>query len=320
MNTALFNAERPPGNGKKRAFACRLTLFILSFVPSLQAQTPVQVVTKVIEKEFPYVDGQRIRLNAQKADITLKGWNRPTVSVRLRLVAKHPDRAVAEREVSYHHYTLQPAGSDLELSNRFVIPQRAGKLQAQLKAVYDVNLPAKALVQLTNSFGDVRLSDLSGDVTLRFEFGQLTLDDMGGKLTITSDYGDIDGRNVNAVLVCKAAKAAISLRDLGGSNRIMSRYGKLTVVPNAATLDALHIEAARTEILLAPRRLTDFGYDVMATFADIRVPESVVGERGRYGNKQTFTYQPPGARKPEIQIQTSYSPVVIQGEKPLVDR
>ena len=297
---------------RKTLFPLRLFLLFLASV-SL-AQTPVQVVTKVVEKELPYADGQRIRVTAQKADVTLKGWSRPTVSVRLRLVAKHPDRAVAEREVMYHQYTLQANGNDIDLSNRFVIPQRAGKLQSQLKAIYEISVPAKALIQLTNSFGDVRLSDLAGDVNVKFEFGKLSLDDVGGKLTVASEYGDIDGRGVNATFVCKAEKADISLRDLGGSSRIASRYGKLMIVPNATTLDALHIEAARTEIAFSPRRVADFRYDVISTFADIRVPESVAGELGRYGSKQTFTYQPPG-KKVEVSIQNTYSTVSIQEEQ-----
>lgn len=295
-----------------------LTLCVLCLNAS--AQMPLQVVTKVVEKDLPYADGQRIRVTAQKADVVIKGWNRPTVLVRLRLVAKHPDGAVAEREVAYHQYTLQPNGSDIELANRFVIPQRAGKLQSQLKAIYEVSVPAKAIIQLTNSFGDVRLSDLSGDVSVKFEFGKLSLDDMSGKLTIASEYGDIDGRGINATFVCKAEKADISLRDLGGSSRITSRYGKLSIWPNSVTQDALRVDAARTEILLTLQRVVDFRYDVISTFADIRVPESVAGELGRYGSKQTFTYQPLGGRKPEIQIQNSYGNVVIQGEKPLVDR
>lgn len=339
MKNRIFNrtgrcAGATPAEGrgeKRRKMLCSLrhsgvptlwlTLCALCLPLALCAQTPVQVVTKVVEQTLPYVDGQRIRVVAQKADVTLKGWNRPTVSVRLRLVAKHPDRAVAEREVAYHQYTLQPNGSGIELSNRFVIPQRAGKLQSQLKAIYEISVPAKALIQLTNSFGDVRLSDLSGEVNLKFEFGKLSLDDVGGKLTITSDYGDIDGHNIDAVLALNAQKADVTLRDLGGSSRITSRYGKLSVWPNSLTLDALRIEAARTEVMFVPQRVADFRYDVITTFADIRVPESVTGELGRYGSKQTFTYQPSGgARKPEVQIQNSYGNVVIQGEKPLVDR
>lgn len=321
MNTIFFNTEKRRVSRRQRSFFLRrssapsfyVTLCAVCLTLNTHAQAPVQVVTKVVEKELPYADGQRIRIAAQKADVTLKGWNRPVISVRLRLVAKHPDRGVAEREVTYHQYTIQPNGNDVELSNRFVIPQRAGKLQSQLKAIYEISLPARALIKLTNSFGDVRLNDLAGDVNLKFEFGKLTLDDIGGKLTIASEYGDIDGRGINATLVCKAEKADVSLRELGGSSRITSRYGKLSIWPNSTTLVDLRIDAARTEIAFSPRRVTDFRYDVIATFADIRVPESVAGVLGIHGNRQTFTYQPPG-RKAEVIIQNTYSPIAIQGD------
>ena len=319
MKNTRLNAERTRDQQRTRSFSLRKTLLsmlvrqcgFLLFASVGFAQTPVQVVTKVVEKEIPYADGQRIRVTAQKADVILKGWNRPTVSVRLRLVAKHPDRDVAEREVAYHQYTLQPTGSDIELSNRFVIPQRAGKLQSQLKAIYEVSVPAKALIQLTNSFGDVRLSDLTGDISIKFEFGKLSLDDIGGKLTITSDYGDIDGRNVNAILVCKAEKADILLRDLGGSNRIASRYGKLTIMPNATTLDGLKVEAARTDIVLNPLRIDAFQYDLQTSFGDLRIPASHAEFLGSYGSRKTFDYQPPG-KKPGISIQNSYNSISIQ--------
>lgn len=296
---------------RKRSFSlCALCVSLCALCLSASAQAPVQVVTKVVEKELLYADGQRIRVIAQKADVTIKGWNRPTISVRLRLVAKHPDRAVAEREVAYHQYTLQSTGADIELSNRFVIPQRAGKLQSQLKAIYEVSVPAKALIQLTNSFGDVRLSDLSGDVNLKFEFGKLSLDDVGGKLTVASEYGDIDGRGVNATFVCRAEKADISLRELGGRVTLQSRYGKLTALP-ATTLDALKIEAARTEIVLIPYRLDAFQYDLQTSFGDLRVPASHAEFVGSYGNRKTFDYQPAG-KKPGIAIQNSYSSITIQ--------
>ena len=294
-----------------------LFLLLLFSLPA-RSQTPVQVVTRVIEKELPYADGQRIRLNAQKADITLKGWNRSTISVKLRLVAKHPDKATAEREAGYHQYVLQAENGQIELSNRFVIPQRAGKLQSQLKAIYEVNLPTKSLLTLTNSFGDIRLSDLAGDVNLKFEFGKLYLEDVSGKVLISSSYGDIDGRNMTATLTLKAEKADVTLRDLGGTANLQSRYGKLTLSP-ASTLDALTVDAARTEISLSVNRLSDFRFDVISTFADIRVPQEVSDQVSKYGGKQVFGYQPTG-RKPEIKIQNSYSPITIQDGKSVVNR
>ncbi|SOD95912.1 DUF4097 family beta strand repeat-containing protein [Spirosoma fluviale] len=302
------------------ALVRRLGLAVFLLFPAMPgiAQVSMQVVTKVVEKDLPYTDGQRIRLVAQKADVVVKGWNRPTVSIRLRLVARHPDRAVAEREVAYHQYVLQAENGRIELSNQFIIPQRAGKLQSQLKAIYEISLPNKALLILKNSFGDIRLTDLAGDVSVNFEFGKLTLEDIGGKLTVVSNYGDIDGRNLDGTLTLKAEKADVSLRELGGTAVLQSRYGKLTVFP-ATTSHALTIEAARTEILIATKRISDFKFDVISTFADIRVPDWLADQLSKYNGKQVFTYQPAG-RKPEITIQNSYSTVVIQGEKTLVDR
>lgn len=290
-------------------------LFTLCFVSlRLTAQT-VQVVTKVVEKSIPCPDGltQRIAINARKADVQVRGWNRPVVGVRLRLVAKHADRAVAEREVAYHEYNLQTTGSVIELSNQFVIPQRAGKLQSQLKAIYEVNVPNRAVLTVTDAFGDVSLRELLGETTVWVEYGKLTLGDISGKLSIDSDYGDVEGQSLNATLVCKAEKSDVQFRDLSGSNRIQSRYGKLTVALNPV-MEALRVEATRTEILVVPRRIVDFQYDVVAAQADIRVPTAYTDQLGKYGGKHTFTLQPPG-NKPQISIQNTYSPVTIQDER-----
>ncbi|MBO0949486.1 DUF4097 family beta strand repeat-containing protein [Fibrella forsythiae] len=298
----------------------RLLLFFLLWLPLLsRAQTPVQVVTKVVEKDLPYTPGQSIRINAQKADVTVRGWNRPTVSVRLRLVAKHPDKAVAEREVAYHQYTLQANSNALDLSNRFAMPSGSGKAQSQLKVIYEVNVPEKALLAVGNSFGDVGLHGLSGDVTLKFEFGKLTLDDMAGKLTITSSYGDIEGRGIDAALTLKSEKADIALRDLGGTCRLTSHYGKLLIQPNPQTMKAFSLEVARAETTIQTRSITDFRYDVIATYADIRVPDGVTDDLGKFGSKQTFTYEPPG-RKVELVLRSSYANVLIQSDKSLVNR
>ncbi|MEZ0487942.1 DUF4097 family beta strand repeat-containing protein [Fibrella aquatica] len=296
----------------------RLILFFLLWIPLLsRAQTPVQVVTKVVEKDLPYTAGQPIRINAQKADVTIRGWNRPTVSIKLRLVAKHPDKAVAEREVAYHQYTLQANGNALDLSNRVVVS--GGKAQSQLKAIYEVNVPEKALLTIGNSFGDISLRGLSGEVTLKFEFGKLTLDDMAGKLTITSSYGDIEGRSIDALLTLKSEKADMVLRDLGGTCRITSHYGKLLVQPNPQTMKAFSLEAARAETTIQTRIITDFRYDVIATYADIRVPDGVTDDLSKFGSKQTFTYEPPG-RKVELVIRSSYANVFIQSDKVFVNR
>ncbi|WP_080059622.1 DUF4097 family beta strand repeat-containing protein [Spirosoma aerolatum] len=317
MNTGVFRLARLP------ALAVWSTRWFIWLIGCINlgvngyAQS-VQVITKIIDKELPYIENQPVLLTAQKADVMIKGWARPTISVRLRLIAKHPDRATAERELAYHQYALQSVNGQVDLSNRFVIPQSVGKLKSQLKAVYEISLPAKAFLTVTNSFGDINLTNLDGNTSLTFDFGKLTLDDIRGKLTIKSDYGDIDGRGLDAMLNVKAEKAEISLQDVSGNVTLQTSFGKLTLLPSP-TLDALNVDATRTDILVATKRLTDFWFDVTSLGADIRVPENFADQLVKAKNKQTFRYQT-SAKKPEIVIQNRYSPIVIQGEKTLVDR
>ncbi|GAB3924564.1 DUF4097 family beta strand repeat-containing protein [Larkinella terrae] len=289
----------------------RTLFFLLAFVTLsafAAAQTRLQVVTKTVEKELTYSTGQRVNLTAQKADITIKGWNKSTVLVRLKLIAKHPEREVAERELGYLNYDIQTRNNVIDLSNRFTIPQRAGAIKGNLKAVYEVWVPTRCPVSVRNTFGDVSLSDLASEASIQLEFGKLSVANLSGKTTVISDYGDIDASELSGFFTIKAEKADITLRELSGSGTIQSRYGKLSIQPDAS-LTSLSVQAARTEVFLYPKRLDDFQYEVETTNAIIRVPDA-------YGdsldaNKRRFTYSA-SSHKPTLLIKNSYSPVVIQ--------
>jgi len=286
------------------------TLLFCLFTTLALAQSPLQVVTKTIEKELTYADGQRVVLTAQKADVQIKGWSRTTVLVRLKLIAKHPEREVAERELSYLQYTLQPRDRLIELSNRFVIPQRAGTVKGNLKAIYEIWVPTRCPVVLSNTFGDVMLADLGNEVSVKLEFGKLTAQNLTGKVTVTSEYGDIEATNIQGNLSIKAEKAEIGLRQLGGLCTVQSHYGKLQILPDAA-LSALTVQATRTEILLYPRRMDDFQYDVENAYSSIHVPDGYTEHLSQAIIKRRFKYQP-SPRKPIISIANSYSPIVVQ--------
>ncbi|GAB3329380.1 hypothetical protein GCM10027299_32650 [Larkinella ripae] len=284
-------------------------LFLLTFVTiSAIGQTRLQVVTKTVEKELAYSGGQRLSLTAQKADITIKGWNKSTVLVRLKLIAKHPERETAERELEFLKHDIQVQNNVIELSNRFTIPQRAGAVKGNLKAVYEVWLPTRCPVSVNNTFGDVSLSDLAAETTVNLEFGKLSLVNLSGKTAVTSDYGDIDASELGGTFTIKAEKAEIVLRELVGNGLIQSHYGKLSVLP-AASLTALTVQAVRTEVLLHPKRLEDFQYAIETPYSTIHVPEGY----GDYlkPNKRRFRYQA-ASQKPAISVTNQYSPVVIQ--------
>lgn len=276
--------------------------------PDAPAQTRLQVVTKTIERDWSGIDN--VVVQGKKADVSVRGWNKPTVSLRLRLVARHADRAVAEHELGYLAYDARTDRSTLVLSNRFVIPQRTGSVRSQLSAVFEVWMPHEAILQIDDSFGEVSLADLRGQVTVTHEYGKLLLHDLRGKLKLSVAYGDVDGLDLGGQWTLQTEKANVFLRDLSGTGQIQSRYGRLTLEPQP-TLGSLTVRAARTDVAVSVRRLEDFAFDLETSFEPVRVPDRYGEYLGQYMNRRTFDFQT-ASRRPLIRIENSYSSIQIR--------
>lgn len=289
---------------------CYLFIPFISVVFSaVHAQTKIQVVTKTIEKEIDYREGMRLNISAQKADVRVMGWNRPVLSFKLRLVAKHPDRRIAEKELIFMLYTLK-TGSEVKVDNRFKIPQSYGEVESNLKAYYEVFVPFRCPVVITNTFGETFVGQLQASLNVASEFGKITLENLAGLLEIESHYADVEANKLNVTLNGRLENANVNLMDVGGNGQLQSKYGKLRVVPNN-DLNQLRINAARTEIVIEPRSMDDFAFDVETAFSKIIVPNSHQAQLKKLLNKHVFDNQAK-SRHGTIMIRNSYSPIVIE--------
>lgn len=63
------------------------------------AQTTLQVATKHLEKDFEAI--KSIKIDAEKADIEIVVWNKSKVDLSVDLSAKHPEKAVAAKDLNY---------------------------------------------------------------------------------------------------------------------------------------------------------------------------------------------------------------------------
>ena len=107
------------------------------------AQSSVQVVTKTIEKDFVFVAGNSLKINAQKADIKIVGWNKAMISVKMKLIAKNPDKKIAEEEKRVGGQLGRPSGARFRTYERLknFADQNQGTLFVTpelLKAIDDI--------------------------------------------------------------------------------------------------------------------------------------------------------------------------------------
>ncbi|TGE07626.1 DUF4097 family beta strand repeat-containing protein [Hymenobacter fodinae] len=286
-----------------------LALLLTGLCATAQAQSKVQVVTRTVEKTLTLTPATKVYVQGEKATVQILGWDKPTARLVLRLVAKHPSRTVAEKDLQALQYRIEQNGNDLTLRNFFSLA--AGTtLQSNLRAEYTLWLPAKTPLHIANAYGETDLTALTGLQEINQEFGQIKLQDLQGQLTITSKYADITARNLDLAFSCRADKAAIRLSGIAGRYTIHNTYGSIQLEPTAG-LTGVQVTAARTEVTVLVPQMDLFSYEFTTVHGSIKLPANSTFSPGVVNTRTFFQVQYRKA-DPLIRINTSYAPVTLQ--------
>ena len=279
--------------------------------PSAQAQQRVQVVTRTVAQTWNCPPGMVVRIRAEKATVQVRGWDRPTVQVTLRLSARHAEREVAVQDLPVAQYRLQQNGNALDLVNLFVLPAGAPAVRSDLRAEYTVLMPAGNPLQVVNAYGQTELSDLSGVQKLEQNFGKISLRNLRGTLTATARYADLGATNVQADFTCEANKSTVQLLELGGSCFVRNYYGSVRVQP-AAGLRKLTVEADRTEVVISAAEPELFTYQLNVLQGELAAPTAYAAAKKASATRASLTTKPAAGPRPLVRVSTSYAPLTLQ--------
>ncbi|MFD1467940.1 hypothetical protein ACFQ48_06865 [Hymenobacter caeli] len=296
------------GRWQSGALAVLLGLLAL---PAAQAQQRVQVVARTLEQSWSCPPGRVVRIRAEKASVQVRGWDRPTVQVTLRLSARHPERAVAEQDLPVAQYRLEQNGNVLDLVNLFVLPAGAPAVRSDLRAEYTVWMPAGNPLQVVNAYGQTELADLTGRLTLEQSFGQITLRNLRGTLAATARYADLTATNVQADFTCQANRSAVQLLGLGGSCFVRNYYGSVRVQPTP-DLRQLTVEADRTEVVISAPQPERFAYQLSVQQGALAVPLAYAAAKKGSASRASLTTAPASPPRPLVRVSTSYASLTLQ--------
>ncbi|UYZ62060.1 hypothetical protein [Hymenobacter weizhouensis] len=280
----------------------------LLLLPAAWAQQKVQVVTRTLEQSWSCPPGMAVRIRAEKATLRVRGWDKPTVQVTLRLSARHPERAVAEQDLPVARYRLQKNGNALDLLNFFSLPAGAPAVRSDLRAEYTVLMPAGNPIHIINAYGQTELADLTGEQELEQSFGKIMLSNLRGTLAITARYASLAATNVQASFRCDANKSSVELLGLGGTCFVRNFYGNIRVQPTAA-LRKLTVEADRTEVVISAPQPEQFAYQLGVLQGTLTVPPAY--NEAKKGSSRATLATPQGKR-PLLHVNTSYAPLTLQ--------
>lgn len=286
-----------------------LTLLLLNVTP-LIAQEKIQVVTKTIERSFSLGAGEALLVQAEKAEVRVSGWDREEVKLTLRLIAKHPERSVAEKDLPSLRYEIDAEGTQKTIRNFFRISEGSGGMNSNLHAQYDLWVPQRCLLQLKNRYGNIEITKLDADLRLALEFGEVRLNKVKGAVALDVAYSDVVAEQVNANVTGVAKKSNLNFNELAGILSLESSYGEITVTTPDA-LESLFIQASRTEVVFATTDPMRYHYQLATSYDQIKTTLPGTWQNGGLlGQERSF--KSTDSTLPKVFINTSFSPITIK--------
>ena len=270
----------------------------------------VEVVTKTIENTYPYRSGNELAVEGEKAEIFVETWEKPQISVRIVMTARHPRLEQAELDLANLEYLAEEAGQKLFLKNRLVDEDHFSK--SELTVHYYITLPEECPVYLKSHFGGATISNLRNQLRINGEFSAINIDNVQGILDIRTRFGDITGERIDGNVNITSRRSDINLFDIGGTFNITAQYGELKLSPNLSLRD-LQINADKSDVYIyEPLGGEGIAYDLSLNNGEVRIPDDkTITELARTTEVKRFAIRPGTERVGTITASVSFGDLYL---------
>lgn len=280
----------------KRTLFLFLLFFSLFCTTKLLGQDNLILISKTVEKSFPYQAGDELNIEGEKADVQVESWEKDQISVQIIFTAQHPDKKMAQRDLEWIQYQVEKIQEKIYLRNYLKVPTGQDKPKSTLKARFIIKVPSDCPVYLKSQFGMVRIRDLANQVRLNSTFTNIGLENIQGSIDVTSRFGDLDGKFIDGTMFVNARRTDISLRELKGSYDLKTSYGTLNIFADPNVAD-LKLTADNTKIHLVSTDPSRFAFNIEAKGSDLSLPDQMnfnVLEASNDPAVKKFLYKPTG--------------------------
>lgn len=289
-----------------------LLTFGLLLTTAVFAQTKLQVVSKSIKKTMPYKEGFEVNIEGEKAEIVVETWNKSEVNVHIQLISKHPDRAIAERDLEALKYSTEQHGNNIYFRNYISVEDGQEKPISSLKAIYTVTLPAQCPVYLKNQFGDATVNNLTKFLKLNTEFTKIGLNNLKGETYVQTKFGDIEAQGLSGKVFIDAKRSDITLREISGTFDINAEYGVLKLFTNPSDELALNINAVRSDVYFFDPNPSQNGYALQAKYGNITAPSDLKFNYIENTNVLKHVVFNPGGKMATMSVKISFGDIIIR--------
>lgn len=186
------------------------------------ATSAVHAAEKRFEEAYTVQPGGKLSVETNEGDVVVTGTDSDRVVVRVVMSG-------SERSLEHMTLTTKQEGNDVLVTAK----HRNGdwrswiSLGANDSNKISIEVPRGYNVDLRTSAGDLSVSRLTGDASVKTDAGDIDVADIVGPVHVQTSAGDIELANIKGSVVATTSSGDVLLRDLQGDVNVKTSDGDI---------------------------------------------------------------------------------------------
>jgi hypothetical protein len=237
--------------------------------------------TRNFDKTVSLQAGQRLRIEHKFGDVTVHTNSKPELVVHAVIRVSASDSNEAKHYSESVRINVEPAGSEMLVETVYPKQENNNGLfgrNISYSVSYDILMPESSPLEVRNSFGAVSVSDLKAPGEIVTSHGKLDLHNGRGNQRLENSFSNVTVSGIAGELVLIDTNGNVDVSDVTGGIDVRDRFGKVMVTHSGGGKVVNGNGAVQLENISGPMNVTTSFAPVNAT--DIKGSLTVHNQNG----------------------------------------
>lgn len=176
-----------------KALNCKISVILL-LLASSSLSMYAQEIKKTMHKEFKTNNSTVLSMETKFCELTIESWDKNLASFDVTIIAETENPEKAQKMLDLMSVEFYQDGNEISVETK--IGDKKNKMDLgknnKMKIVILAKVPAGIGFELKNNFGNVEITDLSGNVSIENNFGSVAVHSLTGKtIELALNYGKV---------------------------------------------------------------------------------------------------------------------------------
>lgn len=270
-----------------------------------------------ISKSYP-ASGNTLNIDNSFGDVIVTTGG-SEIKVDIHIEASSTDKDLAEKIFNNLDVTDSKDGNQVKFKTITNKNDKNGwdckNCKSSMTINYTVQLPAGTPLNIENSFGDIKLPDYTGTVSLTSKFGSLTTGNLSKVEKLWVEFGEADLKDIpSATSTFKFSK--FTLGNLSGAHKMDIEFCGGSRIGLSNDLTSLNLKTSYSTVNLKPASNLSASYDITTNFGSVKNKTNAdikrTDEPDKYGPDSDQHFEgKSGSGSAKVQVKSSFGSVII---------